>query len=161
MKYDIYIEEKQKSGKFYFRAIEEYKKRLGRYCKITIHTVKKEKEWLKQIERENGMEKRIIVPGKSVMTSEKLSEMMGMWETSGKKGVEIYIPDVLAEERNKEGEDGKENCPKKEAEKIRNQYGKEELVLSDFSMSPVMTGMILCEQIYRGYRILHHHPYHK
>ena len=37
----------------------------------------------------------------------------------------------------------------------------EPLVLSDFTMSSNMTGMVLYEQIYRGYRILHNHPYHK
>ena len=34
-------------------------------------------------------------------------------------------------------------------------------VFSDFTMSSNMTGMVLYEQIYRGYRILHNHPYHK
>ena len=33
--------------------------------------------------------------------------------------------------------------------------------LSDFTMNASMTAMILYEQIYRGYRIMHHHPYHK
>ena len=35
------------------------------------------------------------------------------------------------------------------------------LNLSDFTMNTAMTAMILYEQIYRGYRILNHHPYHK
>ena len=38
---------------------------------------------------------------------------------------------------------------------------KKLLVFSDFTMSSNMTGMVLYEQIYRGYRILHNHPYHK
>ena len=33
--------------------------------------------------------------------------------------------------------------------------------LSDLSINASMTAMILYEQIYRGYRIMHHHPYHK
>ena len=33
--------------------------------------------------------------------------------------------------------------------------------LSDFTMNTAMTAMILYEQIYRGYRILNNHPYHK
>ena len=33
--------------------------------------------------------------------------------------------------------------------------------LSDLTMQPGMVQVVLLEQIYRGYRIMRHHPYHK
>ena len=49
----------------------------------------------------------------------------------------------------------------KKASKTKQPIMIESLVLSDFTMSSNMTGMVLYEQIYRGYRILNNHPYHK
>lgn len=49
----------------------------------------------------------------------------------------------------------------KKASKTKQPMMIESLVLSDFTMSSNMTGMVLYEQIYRGYRILNNHPYHK
>lgn len=49
----------------------------------------------------------------------------------------------------------------KMASKTKQPIMIESLILSDFTMSSNMTGMVLYEQIYRGYRILNNHPYHK
>ena len=49
----------------------------------------------------------------------------------------------------------------KKASKTKQPIMIESLILSDFTMSSNMTGMVLYEQIYRGYRILNNHPYHK
>ena len=141
MKYEIYIQESKKTQKFCKKAIAEYEKRLSRYCKISCKFIKKEKEWTSLFEKDTGMKKMIVQSGKAELTSEKLSNQIKAWENSGIKGVTFFVP-----------EDSENTYPENVAEP---------LILSDFTMSSDMTGMVLYEQIYRGYRILHNHPYHK
>lgn len=147
MKYEIYIQEPKKSQKFCKKAIAEYEKRLSRYCKISCKFVKKEKEWNSLLTKDTGMKKLLVQPGKAELTSEKLSDQLKKWEGSGMKGVMFFVPEWNGEATDKFAELGTGPI--------------EPLVLSDFTMSSNMTGMVLYEQIYRGYRILHNHPYHK
>lgn len=169
MKYEIYIQEPKKSQKFCKKAIAEYEKRLSRYCKISCKFIKKEKEWNSLLTKDTGMKKILVQPGKAKLTSEKLSTQLKTWEGSGMKGVMLlvpewdesslnqYIPEKIPETEKNEvkGVDKLEKIVEQGADSI------ESLILSDFTMSSNMTGMVLYEQIYRGYRILHNHPYHK
>ena len=153
MKYEIYIQESKKSQKFCKKAIAEYEKRLSRYCKISCKFIKKEKEWESLFVKDTGMKKFIVQPGKAELTSEKLSEQIKNWEGSGIKGIMFLVPEwseeILADNQTKM------------ASKTKQPIMIESLILSDFTMSSNMTGMVLYEQIYRGYRILNNHPYHK
>lgn len=153
MKYEIYIQESKKSQKFCKKAIAEYEKRLSRYCKISCKFIKKEKEWESLFVKDTGMKKFIVQPGKAELTSERLSEQIKNWEGSGIKGIMFLVPEwseeILADDQTKM------------ASKIKQSIMIESLILSDFTMSSNMTGMVLYEQIYRGYRILNNHPYHK
>lgn len=153
MKYEIYIQESKKSQKFCKKAIAEYEKRLSRYCKISCKFIKKEKEWESLFVKDTGMKKFIVQPGKAELTSEKLSEQIKNWEGSGIKGIMFLVPEwseeILADDQTKM------------ASKTKQPIMIESLILSDFTMSSNMTGMVLYEQIYRGYRILNNHPYHK
>ena len=153
MKYEIYIQESKKSQKFCKKAIAEYEKRLSRYCKISCKFIKKEKEWESLLVKVTGMKKFIVQPGKAELTSEKLSEQIKNWEGSGIKGIMFLVPEwseeILADDQTKM------------ASKTKQPIMIESLILSDFTMSSNMTGMVLYEQIYRGYRILNNHPYHK
>lgn len=153
MKYEVYIQESKKSQKFCKKAIAEYEKRLSRYCKISCKFIKKEKEWESLFVKDTGMKKFIVQPGKAELTSERLSEQIKNWEGSGIKGIMLFVPEwseeILADDQIKK------------ASKTKQPLMIESLVLSDFNMSSNMTGMVLYEQIYRGYRILNNHPYHK
>ena len=153
MKYEVYIQESKKSQKFCKKAIAEYEKRLSRYCKISCKFIKKEKEWESLLVKDAGMKKFIVQPGKAELTSERLSEQIKNWEGSGIKGIMFLVPEwneeILADAQTKK------------ASKTKQPIMIESLVLSDFTMSSNMTGMVLYEQIYRGYRILNNHPYHK
>lgn len=153
MKYEVYIQESKKSQKFCKKAIAEYEKRLSRYCKISCKFIKKEKEWESLFVKDTGMKKFIVQPGKAELTSERLSEQIKNWEGSGIKGIMFLVPEwneeTLADDQIKK------------ASKTKQPIMIESLVLSDFTMSSNMTGMVLYEQIYRGYRILNNHPYHK
>lgn len=153
MKYEIYIQESKKSQKFCKKAIAEYEKRLSRYCKISCKFIKKEKEWESLLVKDTGMKKFIVQPGKAELTSERLSEQIKNWEGSGIKGIMFLVPEwseeILADNQTKM------------ASKTKQPIMIESLILSDFTMSSNMTGMVLYEQIYRGYQILNNHPYHK
>ena len=149
MKYEIYIQKPKKTQKFCKKAIAEYEKRLSRYCKISCKFIKKEKEWNSLLAKDTGMKKLLVQPGKAELTSEKLSDQLKMWEGSGMKGVMFFVPEW------------DEATAEKFVEESNSSNTIEPLVLSDFTMSSNMTGMVLYEQIYRGYRILHNHPYHK
>lgn len=149
MKYEIYIQEPKKTQKFCKKAIAEYEKRLSRYCKISCKFIKKEKEWNSLLTKDTGMKKLLVQPGKAELTSEKLSDQLKNWEGSGMKGVMFFVPEW------------DEATAEKFVEESNSSNTIEPLVLSDFTMSSNMTGMVLYEQIYRGYRILHNHPYHK
>ena len=153
MKYEIYIQQSKKSQKFCKKAIAEYEKRLSRYCKISCKFIKKEKEWESLFVKDTGMKKFIVQPGKAELTSKRLSEQIKNWEGSGIKGIMLFVPEwseeILADDQIKK------------ASKTKQPMMIESLVLSDFTMSSNMTGMVLYEQIYRGYRILNNHPYHK
>ena len=149
MKYEIFIREDKKPAPFYKKAIAEYEKRLGRYCKISYKLVRKEKDWLKLMSPEPDRMAFWVVAGKDDLSSEGLSRMIADWENSGVKKI-IFLVDQPAEESEERSSwrGGAEN-------------GIPVLSLSGFAMPAAMTGMILYEQIYRGYRILHNQPYHK
>lgn len=153
MKYEVYIQESKKSQKFCKKAIAEYEKRLSRYCKISCKFIKKEKEWESLFVKDTGMKKFIVQPGKAELTSERLSEQIKNWEGSGIKGIMFLVPEW--------NEEILVDAQIKKASKTKQPIMIESLILSDFTMSSNMTGMVLYEQIYRGYRILNNHPYHK
>lgn len=146
--------------RYFTDAVKEYEKRLGRYCKLEIREVADEKTpdgasqaEEQQIKRKEG--ERILaqirdgayvvalaIEGKA-LTSEQLAQKMGALAVSGTSHV-IFI--------------------------IGGSLGLDEKVLkrADFQLSfSAMTfphqlmRVILLEQIYRGYRILNHEPYHK
>lgn len=144
MKYEIYLLEKNKTESFYKKAIAEYEKRLGQYCKISYKIIKKEKEWEKLYQATEHA--YILLPGRNALSSEALSKQIEAWEMRGQGKITFFIPDE--EEQDKKA--------RKESD------GDRPIIsLSDFTMNASMTAMILYEQIYRGYRIMHHHPYHK
>lgn len=145
MKYEIYIFEEVKTVSFYKKAIEEYEKRLSRYCKISCRFIKKQKEWEKLLaESEGAGDACFVLAGPDSVSSETFSQEIGRWEMSGQGRKRFFIPAAYLTftEKNKEGKMAVIN-------------------LSDFTMNTAMTAMILYEQIYRGYRILNNHPYHK
>ena len=99
------------------------------------------------------MKKFIVQPGKAELTSERLSEQIKNWEGSGIKRIMFLVPEW--------SEEIWADNQTKMASKTKQPIMIESLILSDFTMSSNMTGMVLYEQIYRGYRILNNHPYHK
>ncbi len=146
--------------KFYRDALEEYGKRLSRYCRLEILEVADEKTpegagaaREEQIRRREG--ERILARLKEdafVITLEIAGEKMdspafaGMLEQIGLSG-RSHIQFVIG------GSLGLHEEVSARADK--------RLSFSDMTFPHQLMRVILSEQIYRGYRILSGEPYHK
>lgn len=141
-------------------GIAEYAKRLSRYCRLSFHQVADEKtpdkasetanDQIRDLEGERLM--KLIRPGDYVIAlaidgkmldSLELSEKIGRLGVDGVSSIAFVIGGSLG-------------------------LGSEVLKRADYKLSfskmtfpHQLMQMILLEQIYRGYRILNHEPYHK
>lgn len=141
-------------------GIEEYRKRLTRYCNIDIIEIadekapeklsEKEEEIIKMREgqgilkhiRENTYVIALAIEGK-MLSSEGLSELIGSLALEGNSSVAFIIGGSLG--LSKEVLD-------------RANY---KLSFSKMTFPHQLMRMILLEQVYRGFRILKSEPYHK
>ena len=146
--------------KFYRDALEEYSKRLSRYCKFEILEVADEKtpEGAGAMEEE-GIKRRegerILARLKEdayVITLEILGERLdspafaGLLEQIALRG-KSHIQFVIG------GSLGLHESVSARADK--------KLSFSDMTFPHQLMRVILSEQIYRGYRIINGEPYHK
>lgn len=145
---------------FYREAVEEYAKRLSRYCKLEILETADEKtpegasplleEQIRQREGERLLEK--IRPDAFVITleiggkrcsSEAFAAYLDRCFTGGKSHLVFVIGGSLGLSREVRE---RSDCA---------------LSFSDLTFPHQLMRVILCEQIYRAFRILHGEPYHK
>lgn len=146
--------------KFFTDAIKEYSKRLSRYCKLEIVEVADEKtpdgaselvvSQIKEKEAER-MEKylpdsayviALAIEGKK-LTSEKLAEKIDSLGISGTSHLVFLIGGSL----------GMSDRLLKRVDYL--------LSFSDMTFPHQLMRVILLEQVYRSYRIIHGEPYHK
>ena len=146
--------------KYFTGAIEEYAKRLSRYCKLDIVEVADEKtpdgastaleEQIKQKEGERLLKYIpedayvcvLAIEGKQ-LTSEQLSEKIGELGVRGVSHIVFIIGGSL----------GLWDAVTKKADFL--------LSFSKMTFPHQLMRVVLLEQIYRGYRILQGEPYHK
>ena len=146
--------------KYFTGAVQEYSKRLGRYCKLEIIEVadektpdhasgreeeqirKKEGERLKKYIRDSAYVIALAIEGKQ-MSSEAFAGRLDRLGIEGKSHIIFIIggsigldPDIL-----------------KNADEL--------LSFSQMTFPHQLMRVVLLEQIYRGYRIIHGEPYHK
>ena len=123
--------------KFFADAIKEYSKRLSRYCKLEIVEVADEKT-------PDGASYVIAlaIEGKK-LTSEKLAEKIDTLGITGTSHLVFLIGGSL----------GMSDRLLKRADYL--------LSFSDMTFPHQLMRVILLEQIYRSYRIIHGEPYHK
>lgn len=146
--------------KFYRDALDEYIKRLGKYCKFEIVEVSDEKtpdhaseaveEQIKEKEAERILSKlkqdtyvcTLEIQGKQ-MSSTQFAHHIDQLGINGKSSITFIIGGSLG-------------------------LHQSVLARSDFAISfskmtfpHQLMRVILCEQIYRAYRIINHEPYHK
>lgn len=146
--------------KFYREALSEYEKRLSRYCKTEIIEVPDEKtpdgasealeEQIKEKEGQRILEKiredsfvcTLEIEGKQ-MSSEKLASWMEKLTVGGTSHITFIIGGSL----------GLSDSVKKRSNQA--------LSFSQMTFPHQLMRVILLEQIYRGFRIIHGEPYHK
>lgn len=146
--------------KFYREAVEEYAKRLGKYCKLEILEVADEKtpEGAGPLQTEKILEKeagRVLdkLQGESFvctleiagrkLTSEGLADWMNQLTLRGTSHIVFVIGGSL----------GLHSSVIK-----RSDFS---LSFSDMTFPHQLMRVILCEQIYRAFRIINGEPYHK
>lgn len=146
--------------KYISAAIEEYAKRLNRYCKLSIIEVPDEKapenlsdkemEQVKRAEGEQilkhlreGMYTVVLDIQGKMLSSEKFSEMLGSLGLQGNSSVAFVIGGSLGLSQEVLG---------------RADY---RLSFSPMTFPHQLMRVILLEQIYRGFRIIKGEPYHK
>ena len=141
-------------------GIAEYAKRLSRYCKLTFCQVTDEKtpdkasdalnEQIKNTEAQRLMKQireqdyviALALDGK-MLDSVELSDLIARLGVQGKSSIVFVIGGSL----------GLSDAVLKRAD-----Y---KLSFSRMTFPHQLMQMILLEQIYRGYRIMNHEPYHK
>lgn len=146
--------------KFYRDAIQEYSKRLGRYCTLQILEVQDEKtpDGSSQAEEEQIREKEggrllkkipdqafciaLAIQGKKT-DSIGFSEMMEKIMLNGKDHLVFVIGGSLGLSRSVLAR------------------ADQELSFSDMTFPHQLMRVILLEQVYRAFRIRNHEPYHK
>ncbi len=147
---DIYI----------LKGIEEFEKRLSRYCKLEIIQVRDEKapenlstrqkQAVKELEadrilkniKEGSYVIALAIDGKS-FTSEEFAKKLEMLAVGGHSNISFVIGGSL----------GLHDKVLKRADI--------QLSFSAFTFPHQLMRLILLEQIYRGYRIINGEPYHK
>lgn len=146
--------------KFYRDAMEEYLKRLSRYCRTEILEVADEKtpenaspaeeEQIKRREGERLLSKlkddayviTLEITGSKV-DSPAFSNLLEQIGISGKSHIQFVIGGSLG------------------LHEIVSAKADKKLSFSDMTFPHQLMRIILCEQIYRGYRIMYGEPYHK
>nr|WP_300770191.1 23S rRNA (pseudouridine(1915)-N(3))-methyltransferase RlmH [uncultured Acetatifactor sp.] len=146
--------------KFYKDAISEYEKRLSRYCKLEFLEVADEKtpdgasealeEQIKEKEARRLLEKiredafvcTLEIEGKR-LTSEGFARWMEGLTVRGNRHIVFVIGGSL----------GLHESLRRRADMA--------LSFSDMTFPHQLMRVILVEQIYRGFRIMHGEPYHK
>ncbi len=146
--------------RYFTDAVKEYSKRLGRYCKLEIIEVPDEKtpdhatpseqdrirdregERLKKQIREGAYVIALAING-TQYTSENFSEKIHQLGLKGESHIIFIIGGSIG----------------LSAEIL--QCAKEQISFSEMTFPHQLMRVILLEQIYRGFRIMHGEPYHK
>lgn len=146
--------------KFYREAVEEYAKRLGRYCRLEILEVADEKtpdkasaaleEQIREREGDRLLSRleegawvcTLEIQGKRY-TSEEFAQVIEAAGLGGQSHIAFVIGGSLGLH-----------------EKVRRR-ADQAISFSDMTFPHQLMRVILCEQIYRAYRIINGEPYHK
>ena len=146
--------------KYWNMAIQEYIKRLSRYCKLTIVEVADEKTpdgagWAleNQIKEKEGMRILSKIPSDAYVIALAIEGNMPDSIQLSKKMEQLAVRGVFHIVFVIGGSLGLSESVLERAE--------EWLSFSKMTFPHQMMRVILLEQIYRSYRIMNHEPYHK
>lgn len=134
MNINIYIKEKIKN-KNILSGIDEYLKRLSRYCKVQVKYLKK-KDVIEDIIISSPYS-IFISTSKDTISSEELAKNISKYGVDGISELNFFI-----------GFDSELDY-------------NEVYSISSFNLNDEIKAFVLIEQIYRAYRIINGEPYHK
>jgi len=129
----VYIPDEKIEG-FYIDALKEYEKRLARYCKIELIRFKDNKQLDNTVPDKSY--RILLSPSGKRVTSEELAKYISALGLSGVSDIAIIIGNITLA------------C-------------NDRLALSSLDMALGLQTTALYEQIYRAYRIINNHAYHK
>ena len=146
--------------KFYTAAIDEYSKRLSRYCKLNIIQVADEKTIENSTEKEMDIIK--AKEGERILKNIPDDAFVITLEINGK----MLDSEELADKINKLGIMGESHimCVIGVSFGFHQDVSKRanfKLSFSKMTFPHQLMRVILLEQIYRSYRIINNEPYHK
>ena len=136
--------------KFYTAAIDEYSKRLSRYCKLNIIQVADEKTIENSTEKEMDIIK--AKEGERILKNIPDDAFVITLEINGK----MLDSEELADKINKLGIGGSLGLHQDVSKRANFK-----LSFSKMTFPHQLMRVILLEQIYRSYRIINNEPYHK
>lgn len=119
---------------FYIEAIKEYEKRLGRYCTIKYIHLKRANMLENKIK--NNSYKILINNTGKTFSSEELALKLNQLGVAGASDLSFIIG-------------------------LDSTTYDETITLSQMEMDAGLKTTILIEQLYRSFRIINNHPYHK
>ena len=132
--------------KYFTAAIDEYSKRLGRYCNFKITQVQDYPDDNMEIQREAELIipkiKGVCVEGKQ-LSSEELADFISKMSVEGNSHISFIIG----------GSNGLDD-------RIKN-MGKLKLSFSKMTFPHQLMRVVLAEQIYRAFKIINNENYHK
>lgn len=126
--------------KFTKDAVNEYSKRLSKYCRISMKECKSDTQLLKEISERTYLIN--INPEGCSISSEDLANKFSELGISGQSDLTFIVSD----------------------EKLSDEILAKinfNLAISKFNIAPSILIVVLYEQIYRGFRINKGEPYHK
>lgn len=145
---------------FYREAAAEYQKRLGRYCHLEIVEVADEAapERISELQKNSILEKE----AERILKQVKDGSYVITLEISGKKQDSMSFADKI----NQLGLTGKSQLVfiiggSFGLHKSVSERADYKLSFSDMTFPHQLMRVILLEQIYRAFRIIHKEPYHK
>lgn len=149
MKLTVVLSEKKKTLS-YAEGVNEYEKRLRSYCKLNF--IDPPFRMRQFVSAKKTLCLWIHPEGKS-LRSPDLADLIAHGNVSGVADCFLFV-DVSRETFFETNPSCSLALDSKEVE-------HRDIRLSSLSLSPSLYRLLLTEQIYRAYRIIHRHPYHK
>ena len=168
MNITIYINEKKLNPNDE-AAISEYTKRLNAYCKPVILKQKCSQEQFEAFLHNLKLPKHSIIyqihTDSDSLSSEQFAALIQENSLQSSSNIYFFIgysTYTLKKEHLSDNTFTQTQAGSNSSESgLQNDIPINPLSLSSMSMSNGLTCVVLCEQLYRSYRILNHQPYHK
>jgi len=157
MNFSVYIVG-NKIERFCTDAINEYKKRLSRYCKIEVTHVKKPDKLSKKLSGKTHI--IMISPTGQQISSEEFAHKINHLGITGTSDVAVICMTSVTGGRGK-CHIGDVTLPPSPCHNAGILPCDEVIAISPLEMDEGLTAVVTLEQIYRAFKIIHGETYHK